>query len=258
MNVFITGGTSGIGLALVRRYCRDGHRVGVFALPGSADDPVFSAGPQAPERYEGDVRDAAGLREAVARFARGRLDLMVACAGINQPFAVPAWPDHDRERAVIEVNLLGVLNAFAAAQAVMARAGGGHLVALASASGLIGVPGHAGYTASKAAVITLCEAYAIELAHHGIRVSCFAPGFVATPLMAGNPDPMPFLLTADQAAERIVRAVAAGREFVVFPWPIAAVGYLLKSLPRVAYRALFRRAFARQRRRRAAGLPPGR
>lgn len=246
MNVFITGGTSGIGLALLRRYVAEGHRVAAFALPEASPDPVFDGNATRAVLYAGDVRDAEALRRAVASFAQGRLDLMIACAGINNGFAAAAWPSFPREREIVEVNVLGVLNAFEAALAVMGPARGGQLAAVASASGLLGIPGSAGYSASKAAVITLCEAYAIELARHGIGVTCVAPGFVATPLTEGNPEPMPFLVSAQEAADRIARAIARGEEFVVFPWQFRLLAALLAVTPRSLVRALFKRAHARK------------
>ncbi len=253
MNVFITGGTSGIGLALARRYAGRGCRVGVLALPGTEPEGTAAGGLAGVVRYEGDVRDAAALRQAVETFAGGRLDLLIASAGINQGFAPREHPDVALERTVIEVNLLGVLNAFGAALPLMVRAKRGQLAAIASASGLFGVPGNAGYTASKAAVINLCEAYAVELARHGVHVACFAPGFVDTPLMAGNPERMPCLLSPDQAAERIAEALERRREWLVFPRPIAVAAQCLRLLPRAWYRALFRRAYDRRMRRLRAG-----
>ena len=246
MQVFITGGTSGIGLALARRYVDAGHRVAAYALAAAPDAERLSY-------YPGDVRDAAALQAAVAEFSgSARLDLMIACAGINHGHVPHDWPDFDRERQIVAVNVLGVLNAFDAGLTVMRRQRAGGLVAIASASGFFGVPGHAAYSASKAAVITLCEAYATDLRRHGIRVTCAAPGFVATPLTHGNPDPMPGLLSADEAARRIIAAVATGRELIVFPRQIALLAGLLRQMPRSMYRALFRAA---HRRRMARVLP---
>lgn len=257
MNIFITGGTSGIGLALVRKYAAQGHRVGAFALPEASPDPVFQAGPGQAALFTGDVRDAEALRRAVETFSGGHLDLMIASAGINSGFEVRPWPSFPLEREIVGVNVLGVLNAFDAALAVMAPAGRGHLAAIASASGLLGLPGSAGYSASKAAVITLCEAYAIELARHGIHVTCVAPGFVATPLTENNPEAMPFLVSADAAADRIARAIAAKREFVIFPWPFRLLAGVLGLIPRPLFRSLFKRAYARKMAQQSAGPRPG-
>ena len=241
MKVFITGGTSGIGLALAQRYRSQGDEVAVFALPGPSPVDGLEI-----RRYTGDVRDRESLKCAVADFAEGRLDLMIAAAGINHGYALRQWPDFDLEKRIIEVNLLGVVHAFEAATAAMAPHRAGHLVAIASASGLVGVPGSAGYTASKAAVITLCEALAIDLSRLGLVVSCFAPGFVETPLTEDNPDPMPFKMSAAAAALRIHEAIAAGAEFVVFPWQVRGIFTVLRLLPRPIYRWLFRRAYARR------------
>lgn len=257
MNVFVTGGTSGIGLALVRKYAAEGHRVAAFALPGAVADPVFREGAAPAAVFTGDVRDADALRRAVETFSCGSLDLMIASAGINGGFEARDLPLFPLERDILEINALGVLNAFGAAVAIMAPAGRGHVAAIASASGLLGIPGSAAYSASKAAVITLCEGYAIELARHGIHVTCVAPGFIATPLTENNPEAMPFVLSADAAAERIAAAISARKEFVIFPWPFRLVAGLLKAIPRALLRALFKRAFARKMAGVAATGGPG-
>lgn len=240
MNVFITGGTSGIGLALSRHYLDRGHRVGAYALHPPVDEPRMMF-------LRGDVRDATALADAVRVFTgQGVLDLLIACAGINHGFELPEWPDFARHRLVLEVNLLGVVNAFDAALQAMPKTGPGHLVAIASASGFFGVPGHGGYTASKAGVLNLCEALAIELARHRITVTCVAPGFVDTPLMANNPDPMPFRLEPERAANAIAAAIAARRELLVFPWPIAVLSGVLRLMPRRLYRSWYKRAYERR------------
>jgi NAD(P)-dependent dehydrogenase (short-subunit alcohol dehydrogenase family) len=248
VKVFITGGTSGLGLALARAYLGRGSQVAVFGLPGAGD---LHLPPHA--RYEGDVRDRSGVSRAVAEFAPGGLDLMIAGAGINHGYAAADWPDFRREREIIEVNLIGVLNAFEAGLAAMKGRGGGHLVAVASASGFSGVPGNAAYSASKGAVILLCEAFETDLSRHGITVSCIAPGFVATPLTEGNPDSMPFLLGADDAAARIVKAIDRRSSLYVFPWQVRLIAAALKHMPRPLYRSFFRRAYARRMSRLAAG-----
>jgi short-subunit dehydrogenase len=98
-----------------------------------------------------------------------------------------------------------------------------------------GLPGHAAYCASKAALIHALESLRVELRDSGVRVVTISPGCVATPLTADNPFPMPFLLQPDAFARRALRAIDAGRAYATIPWPMAVVSKLLHVLPRAWY-----------------------
>jgi hypothetical protein len=76
----------------------------------------------------------------------------------------------------------------------------------------------------------------------GVRVVTICPGFIATPMTANNPYPMPFIVEADDAAQRIVRVLDSSKSFAVIPWQMAIVGRLLKLVPN----ALFDRMMARR------------
>ena len=116
------------------------------------------------------------------------------------------------------------------------------LVGIASIAGFRGLPGSGAYSASKAAAITYLESLRIEERGTGVAVLTICPGYVATPMTARNPYPMPFLLDADEAARRIARAIERRQRFYVLPWPMAIVGCVLRMLPRPIYDAVFARA----------------
>jgi short-subunit dehydrogenase len=124
----------------------------------------------------------------------------------------------------------------------MREAGQGTLVGIASVAGFRGLPGSGAYSASKAAAITYLESLRVELAGTGVSVVTICPGYIATPMTAKNPYPMPFLLDPDEAARLIARAVARRRRYYVLPWQMALVGRVLRALPRPLYDALFARA----------------
>ena len=121
-------------------------------------------------------------------------------------------------------------------------------VVIASVAGFRGLPGAGAYSASKAAAITYLESLRVELARSGIAVVTICPGYVATPMTAANPYPMPFLMKAERAASLIARAIARRRRFCVRPWPTAIVGWLLKRLPRPLYDFAFVHAPRKPRR----------
>jgi hypothetical protein len=101
----------------------------------------------------------------------------------------------------------------------MRRAGAGRLVGIASLAGIRGLPGAEAYSASKAAAISYLESLRLELRDSGIKVVTLCPGYIRTPMTEANPFPMPFLMSADEAAApRFARAIARGRSYAVIPW----------------------------------------
>ena len=94
-------------------------------------------------------------------------------------------------------------------------------------------------SASKAATIAYLESLRLELRASGIKVVTIAPGYIATPMTAVNPYPMPFLLPADEAARRFARAIARGTSYTVIPWQMGIVAKLLRLLPNALYDRLF-------------------
>ncbi len=124
----------------------------------------------------------------------------------------------------------------------MRQRGAGRLAGIASVAGFRGLPGAGAYSASKAAAIRYLEALRVELRGTGVRVSTICPGYIASPMTAGNPYPMPFLLDADDAARRIARAIDAGRSFAVIPWQMAIAGRLMALLPNAVFDRLAARS----------------
>ncbi|MFZ4649576.1 MAG: SDR family oxidoreductase [Rubrivivax sp.] len=251
---FITGASSGIGLALAEQYARRGWRLALVARRGElvqawADEAGL--GPDRVRVYTADVADAASI-EAAGRACIegfGLPDLVVANAGISVGMDTRERQDLEVMRDTLAVNVVGVAATFHPFVQAMAARGRGTLVAVASVAAVRGLPGHGAYCASKAAVVAYCESLRSECRPAGVRVLCLLPGFVATPLTARNPYPMPFLLSAQAFAERAVRAIdaaaAGGASRRVIPWQMAVVARVLPLLPD----ALFDRLFARRGRK---------
>ncbi len=194
--------------------------------------------------YAGDVRDAAALARAAAGFTArfGVPDIVIANAGISRGTLTEHAADAIAFREIVDVNVTGLMHTFAPFVAAMRSAGHGALVGIASVAGLRGLPGASAYSASKAAAITYLESLRVELAGSGVAVVTICPGYIATPMTAGNPYRMPFLISAERAATLIARAIARRRRFYVLPWPMALVGRVLRVLPRPLYERLFRNA----------------
>ncbi len=167
---------------------------------------------------------------------------MIANAGISAGTAGEYIEDIAKLRRVLEVNVIGMAATLAAFAPAMRRAGRGTLVCVASVAGFRGLAGNGAYSASKAAARIWTESLRTELYGSGVSVVCICPGYVDTPLTRVNRFRMPFLLSADAAAPRIARAIAARRRVAVIPWQMALVSIVLRALPGWLYDRLASRA----------------
>jgi len=245
VNVFITGASSGIGAALARQFAARGATLGLLARRAETLDALAAQLPGRHRRYAVDVTDRARLIEAAGDFERasGGADVVIANAGIS----VGALTEHAEDLPVFErvlhTNLLAAVDTFHPFVAPMRRRGRGTLAGIASVAGVRGLPGAGAYCASKAALISYCESLRVELRGSGVRVVTIAPGFIETPMTAGNPYPMPFLMDVDRFAREAASAILRGDSYRVIPWQMAWLARVLRLLPNWAFdRALQGRA----------------
>jgi short-subunit dehydrogenase len=239
--VIITGASSGIGAALARRYAQAGATLGLIARRQPDLEQLAAQLATTTETFSLDVRDAAALAAAARGFItrHGSPDIVIANAGVS----VGTLTDHAEDTPVfgevLATNLIGALNTFQPFLAAMRQARRGSLVGIASVAGYRGLPGAAAYSASKAALIAYLESLRVELRNSGVNVTTICPGYVATPMTAKNPYRMPFLWSADQAAEKIVAVIAHRKSFTVIPWQMAVVARCLHVMPNWLYDRLF-------------------
>ena len=233
-HILITGASSGIGAALARYYASADVRLD---LGGRDQRRLQDLAADCRERgatvvpREADVTDRSAIRAWVlAVDSEAPLDLVIANAGIGVNEGI--GPDGEaRARAVFAVNFDGVLNTAFPAIERMAERGRGQLALMSSLAGYRGFPDAPAYSASKAAVKALAEAWRGALAARGIRVSAICPGFIETPLTARQTFPMPFLMSAERAAGIIARGLARDRPRIAFPWPMALGTWFVAALP---------------------------
>lgn len=194
--------------------------------------------------YALDVTDVQTLeakaQDFVSRF--GPPDLVIANAGVSIGTRGDELEDVAKLRRVLEVNVAGLAATLAAFAPAMRQAGCGTLAGIASVAGFRGLPGAGAYGASKAAAISWLESLRAELHGTGVSVVCVCPGYIDTPMTQVNRYRMPFLLSADDAARRIARAIAARRRLAVVPWQMAAVSVLLRTMPGWLYDRIAARA----------------
>ena len=236
MKIFITGGTSGIGWALAERYLSEGHQVGVcgrsLAKLPEVSKKFLGRGL---ECFEVDVTDRKALLEAIEGFAKGDLDILIANAGISQGDK-SSLPQFNIAREILKTNLDGFLNTFEAGFNIMKKKEKGHLVAISSVAGMVGLPGAAAYCGSKSALLKMCESFSIDFKKFGIDVTTIAPGFIDTPLTRKNKHPMPFLMDSKQAALKISNAISKKKPLYIFPLRMKFLIILLEKMPRSLYR----------------------
>lgn len=242
-SIFITGGTTGIGWELAKSYLKEGHRVAICGRNLEKVDRAESKTYPELKMYELSVTDKEATKAAVEDFAKGGLDVVVANAGVSHG-SKSRWPDAHATEVIYQTNVLGVVNTFMPALAIFKEKKQGHLVAIASVAGFVGLPGASAYSGSKAAVIQMCESYALDLPRWGIDVTTICPGFIDTPLTRKNDHPMPFLMNCDKAVKKMRKAIDQKRVLYVFPWQMALAIHVLRRLPRKLYRLFMKLPFA--------------
>jgi 3-oxoacyl-[acyl-carrier protein] reductase len=180
----VTGASRGIGKAIALRLAAAGAKVACVArnadkLKETADAIVAASGTA--EVHPCDVADSAAVTKLVEQLAEkwGSLDIVVNNAGITKDTLIPRMSDEDWD-AVIATNLRSVFLFTRAASLVMMRKRSGRIINIASVSGLMGNPGQANYSASKAGVIGLTRTVAQELASRKVTVNAICPGFIAS------------------------------------------------------------------------------
>ena len=245
-HVLITGASSGLGEHLALELVRRGHAVSLLARRRDALDALaarITADGGRCAVAAADVTDASATADAIARCveALGPVDIAVANAGGGGPVSADGF-DLARATALLRLNIDGVLHTFAPVLPAMLARGSGQIVAVSSIAAWRGLPGGGLYSAAKAAVSTLMEAWSAELRHRGVAVTTIHPGFVRTPLTAKNKFSMPFLLEPDDAARRIADGIEARRRSVNFPAPMVLLMAVVRRLPAGLFEWLTRRA----------------
>ena len=237
--VVVTGGGSGIGAAMARRFAAEGASAGVVAdLDGATAEAVAAQiGPVAAAAVL-DATDEQQVRDLVTRTERryGRIDLFCANAGVAPGTGLDA-PAQDWERAW-SVNVLGHVYAARAVLPGMLARGEGYLLQTCSAAGLLTAVGDAPYTTTKHAALGLAEWLAVTYRDQGIRVSALCPQGVRTPMLTGGLDAGHLgakviaasgpVLSPEEVAEAVVAGLAE-ETFLILPHPEVA-GYLRRKV----------------------------
>ena len=245
--IWITGAGSGIGKALALQFSAAGHQVLISGRDSVKLDAVASHCPDKITTFAWDVSDDLGcdaMGQAIDDQLAG-LDLAILNAG-HCEYVEDSEVTSDLFRRVYNVNVFGMVNSIAVAlprlrDAVTTSGCKGQIVGIASLSAIVGFPRAEAYGSSKAAVNYLLESLRLDLANQMVDVTVVNPGFVETPMIGSNDFSMPFIMSAEQAAKRIIIGIDARKFKVQFPKRLYCILVLAAAFPRLWYR-LNRRA----------------
>jgi short-subunit dehydrogenase len=231
----ITGASVGLGLAVAEALAGEGARVGLIARRGELLEANVTRLTQAGHTAHwavADVGDRSHVQNAIEqlRSRLGPVDLMIANAGLGAPTPIDKF-DSAHVESLLRVNVLGLAYCFETVLPEMLQRKTGHLAAVSSLAAYNGLPTHSAYCASKAAVKVFLDGLRRGLYESGVTVTAIVPGFIKTAMTADHKFKMPFLLTPEQAAQRIVRALRRKVKVFDFPWPTAFLMKLLGGLP---------------------------
>lgn len=240
----VIGASSGIGEAVARRLAASGARVALVGRRAEELDRVRreivdAGGGERVFTYPHDVRATAEIDELLVRITRdlGGLDLVVFAAGVMHrigPDEYNTAVDHE----MLEVNLLGAvawLNPVAARFAQLGR--GGTIVGVGSIAGDRGRVGNPVYNTSKAGLATYLEALRNRVARRGVTVVTIKPGFVDTAMTRGLSGLL-WMVSADRAAELLLRAARRGATVAYVPARWRLVSLVLRSIPSFVFRRM--------------------
>jgi len=248
---WVTGAGKGIGRALALALADKGWTVAVSARTEGDLQTLIAEAAGRPGRlvaFPADVIDQAGIEATVAKIEAelGLLDVAILCAGTHKPVTARTF-DTRKFQALVDTNLMGTVHCLGALVPRFIARRTGRIAVVASVAGYCGLPTAAAYGATKAALINMCEALRPELQRDGVTLQIVCPGFVDTPLTRKNDFPMPFMISADSAAEAIVKGLASERFEIAFPLRMKLAMKFLKFLPYPLFFAVTRRMVADSR-----------
>ncbi len=243
LQAIVIGASSGIGAALVKELARQGYRVAALARRESllkelcAEVNSQSGNGRVFYRVH-DVADFAeipGLFQEVTR-ELGGLDLIVYAAGIQPPVMLDEY-NFAKDKAMIEVNLLGAIAWLNETAVRFQQAGKGQIVAISSVAGDRGRIGSPVYNTSKAGLNTYLEALRNRLTRHGVTVTTIKPGFVDTVLLENAPKTF-WVISPEKAAASIYQAIRKHKQTVYVPARWRWVMLIIRHIPSFIFRRM--------------------
>tara|TARA_Y100001970_G_C14070864_1_gene769347 strand:- start:266 stop:1021 length:756 start_codon:yes stop_codon:yes gene_type:complete len=234
--IWITGASSGIGRAVAEKFAEEGWKVAVSARRKELLDNLAKNQSNIVS-FPLDVTDQHQIKNVFKNILTEfkDLDLCLFSSGTYEPKDEQNI-DPDKIKNVMNVNFLGVIDCVKAVEEYFKNKKSGHISIVSSIAGYRGLPNSSGYGPSKAALTNFSESIYFDFKKFGVRVSIVSPGFIKTSLTDKNNFPMPFLKSADYAAEKIFKGLVKGNSFEIhFPKGLTLILKFLRILPYKLY-----------------------
>lgn len=233
---WLVGASDGLGAALALRLSRAGADVVLSARSEDKLNDLANSLPGKAEVVTLDVSDNDSVVEAAK--AVGQVDGVVYLAGVYWPFSAKEW-DADQANAMADINFTGLMRVMGQVVPDMVARDAGHIVITSSLTGFRGLPGSIGYTASKAATMSLAECMYADLHKTGVQVQVVNPGFIKTQLTEKNDFKMPFLMTPEEASQEVFEHMNTDKFKKSFPFAFSLVFRGSQFLPDWLYYRIF-------------------
>jgi NAD(P)-dependent dehydrogenase (short-subunit alcohol dehydrogenase family) len=229
--IWVTGGTSGLGKAIVQRLAQQTNQIFVTARNSENLEQLAALAPHRITPIVGDVSDSASLKRAVdqIKMQADHLDLVILCAGTCE-YQDGATFNMDMYRRVLDTNFMGSVDCIQQAMPLLnGSVERGHIVAISSLSSLVPFTRAEAYGASKAALDYFIASARVDFPQ--LDFTLIRPGFIDTPLVKNNDFPMPGLMSAEQAAEKVLSAIVARKRVYNFPFLLSTVLLAFSKIP---------------------------
>lgn len=233
---WLVGASDGLGAALAQRLSRAGAEVIVSARSEDKLKELADSLPGKARAVTVDVSDMDSVTKAAE--AVGEVDGVVYLAGVYWPFGAKEW-NPEQATAMADINFTGLMRVMGQVVPDMVARDDGHIVITSSLTGFRGLPGSIGYTASKAATMSLAECMYADLRKTGVKVQVINPGFIKTQLTEKNDFKMPFLMEPEEAAREVFEHMTTDKFKKSFPWAFSLVFRLSQFLPDGIYFRIF-------------------
>ena len=233
---WLVGASDGLGAALALRLSRAGAEV---ILSARSEDKLTALADSLPAKAQVvpvDVADEASV--AAAAKTVGKVDGVVYLAGVYWPFGAKDW-NAEQATAMADINFTGLMRVMGQVVPAMVARDAGHIVITSSLTGFRGLPGSIGYTASKAATMSLAECMYADLRKTGVKVQVVNPGFIKTQLTDKNDFKMPFIMEPDDAAREMFEHMTTDKFKKSFPFGFSLLFRGSQFLPDWLYYRIF-------------------
>ena len=248
-NIWITGASSGIGKALALKFANEGWQVAASARRENLLNEISELNENI-SSFPLDVTNKDDCKETfeLIKNKYQNIDICFFSTGTWDPKKEKEI-DVDQMKKVMEVNFFGTLNCIKAVEKYFREKNSGHISIVSSIAGYRGLPNSTGYGASKAALNNLAESLYFDFGRYNVRVSLVSPGFIKTPMTDKNEFKMPFLKTAEFAADKIYKGLINSSSFEIdFPKELTLILKFLKILPDWLYFKIIRKLTKYQKR----------